>query len=242
MKNTIEDLKKLYRSSRRIAVITGAGISTNCGIPDFRGPNGLYSRKDIPAELLFDIDYFRKDPTLFYTHIGVLWESFVTAEPSPAHKILAGDEQEGKVSVITQNIDGLHQKAGSKKIVSAHGDFTSFYCMSCGEETTDIKHIYTDTLGKKVPRCACGGVMKPRVVFFGEGIIGMDVALRWVQEADFVLVIGSSLQVYPVASLPLSRKKGVPLAIINKGRTGYDEHADIKLDDDIDKVMIEITS
>jgi NAD-dependent deacetylase len=172
----------------------------------------------------------------------VLWESFVTAEPSLAHKILAVGEHEGKISVITQNIDGLHQKAGSKKIVSAHGDFTSFYCTSCGFETTDITGIYRETLDKKVPRCSCGGVMKPRVVFFGEGIIGMDAALRLVQDADFVLVIGSSLQVYPVASLPLSRKKGVSLAIINKGRTGYDEHADIKLDDDIDKVMIEITS
>lgn len=242
MKKDIDDLKKLYQTSRKTAVITGAGISTNCGIPDFRGPKGLYSRKDIPAELLFDIDYFHKDPSLFYTHIGVLWESFVKADPSPAHKILADPATKDRIKIITQNIDGLHQKAGSEKIVSAHGDFTSFYCTSCRKESSDISGIYAVTLSRQVPKCSCGGVMKPRVVFFGEGIIGMDTALRWIEEADFVLVIGSSLQVYPVASLPLSRKSSVPLAIINKGQTGYDAHADIKIDDDIDKVMTEITA
>jgi NAD-dependent deacetylase len=231
-------LNDYISNANRIAVITGAGISTNSGIPDFRGPNGLYSRKDIPAELLFDISYFYSDPSLFYTHIGALWESFLEAEPTLTHKVLARLEEMGKVSaIITQNIDGLHQKAGSKKIISAHGDFTQFQCTSCSAMYSDLTDIIPAVLQKKIPHCTCGGVLKPRVVFFGESIIGMEKAEKEIEHADLLLVIGSSLLVYPVASFPVFRCDSTPLVIINKGDTPYDSQANLKIDDDIDSAF-----
>jgi NAD-dependent deacetylase len=231
-------LRDYIADAKQIAVITGAGISTNSGIPDFRGPNGLYSRKDIPAELLFDVSYFHKDPSLFYTHIGSLWEAFLKAEPTRTHFLLAKLENMGKISVIiTQNIDGLHQKAGSKKIISAHGDFTQFYCTSCSTVYSDLSEIITTVLQNNIPYCACGGVLKPRVVFFGEPIIGMEKAEKEIEQADLLLVIGSSLVVYPVASFPVFRKNNTPFIIVNKGDTPYDNQANLKIDDDIDSVF-----
>jgi NAD-dependent deacetylase len=231
----------LLLNSKKIVAITGAGISTSAGIPDFRGPNGLYSRKDIPAEQLFDIDYFRTDPSLFYSHINDLWEPFVSAKPTIAHCALASLEVKGILDVvITQNIDGLHHKAGSKNVISAHGNFEEFICMSCGKTTTDIESIRKVVVAKQIPRCSCNGVLKPQVVFFGEAVLGMDRAVASVSHADLLLVVGSSLVVHPVASLPRYKKQDTPLVIINKGDTPYDAYADIKIESDIDSVFLEI--
>jgi NAD-dependent deacetylase len=238
MKKSSYSLFDYVSNAKKIAVITGAGISTNSGIPDFRGPNGLYSQKDIPADLLFDVSYFHNDPSLFYKFIGPLWEAFLKAEPTLTHYILAKLEKMGKISVIiTQNIDGLHQKAGSKNIISAHGDFTQFYCTTCSSCYLDLTDIIDTVMKKNIPHCTCGGVLKPRVVFFGESIIGMEKAEDEVGKAELLLVIGSSLVVYPVASFPVFRRDTTPLVIINKGETPYDSQTDLKIDDDIDSVF-----
>jgi NAD-dependent deacetylase len=241
MWDSLKKLSDLLSISNSIVVITGAGISTNAGIPDFRGPNGLYHRKDIPAEKLFDIDYFLKDPELFYRYIGTLWDSFVSAVPTITHEFLALLEHNGKIhTIITQNIDGLHRKAGSKNVIPAHGDFTMFVCLACRKTFTDIALIREQIGQGNVPLCRCGGVLKPCVVFFGESIIGMDESIDAVHAADCIVAIGTSLVVHPIASLPRMRKSGVPLIIINKGETGYDHEADLKIEDDIDQVFIKI--
>ena len=234
-----EKFDEIIASSGRIAALTGAGISTSAGIPDFRGPNGLYSRKDIPAELLFDIDHFRKDPTLFYTHIGPFWKSFMDAEPTTGHRFLAKLEAEGKLSgIVTQNIDGLHEKAGSKHVIPIHGDFRSFACVKCGRTADDIGGVFETAMKAEVPRCgACGGAMKPAVVFFGEQVIGVDEAVDLMRSADAVLVIGSSLVVYPAAALPRYRDEHAKLVIMNKGATYLDREADCAIDGDIDSFL-----
>ena len=234
-----EIFDKIIASSGRIAALTGAGISTSAGIPDFRGPKGLYSRKDIPAELIFDIDHFRKDPTLFYTHIGPLWKSFVEASPTEGHRFLARLESDGKLAgIITQNIDGLHEKAGSKKVIPIHGDFRSFVCMKCGRKTDELDAVFEMTMAAQVPRCSsCGGTLKPTVVFFGEQVNGVDEAVELMRSADAVLVIGSSLVVYPAAALPRYRREIAKLIIINKGATYLDHEADCVIDEDIDSFL-----
>jgi NAD-dependent deacetylase len=238
MKNG-EIFESIILSSRNIVALTGAGISTSAGIPDFRGPNGLYSRKDIPADKLFDIDYFRKDPSLFYTHIGPLWKSFDAAAPTAGHKFLARLEREGRLSgIITQNIDGLHEKAGSHNVVPIHGDFRSFFCVSCGEKKEDTRTIFSQAMEGHIPRCSsCGGTMKPSVVFFGEQIAGMDESVELISNADLILVIGSSLVVYPAAALPRYRKPAARLIIMNRGSTYLDSEADCVIDEDIDSFL-----
>jgi NAD-dependent deacetylase len=241
MEKQISDLNMLLSKSKRIVALTGAGISTSSGIPDFRGPNGLYSRKEIPAELLFDIDYFRKDPSLFYSHIGELWDLFMKAEPSIAHKSLSRLEQQGILSaVITQNIDGLHHKAGSRNVIPVHGDFESFFCIRCGFRTDDIQDIFSLVARKEIPRCSCGGVMKPNVIFFGEPVFGMDAAVEFVKRADLMMVIGSSLVVFPAASLTQYRSDTCSLVILNKGETPDDRKAVLKIDEDIDSVFSQL--
>jgi len=235
MNSHIENAVSILLKSHNMVIITGAGISTNAGIPDFRGPGGLYSRKDIPAENLFDIDYFYRDPSLFYTNIGELIDSFVTAVPTQSHITIADLEHSGKLLLtVTQNIDGLHQRAGSRKIICAHGDFSEFYCIHCGTATIDTAPIFDTIRTKRIPYCSCGGVMKPRVVFFGEGVIGMNESMEAISHADCVLVAGSSLVVHPVASLPKYRNSGTPLIIVNRGETPYDSSADFKIETDTD--------
>ena len=164
----------LIIKSNYIVALTGAGISTNAGIPDFRGPNGLYSKKDIPADKIFDLNYFREDPGLFYTYIPELLNEFDKARPTKGHLFLKKLEDLGKLkTIITQNIDGLHTKAGNANIIEIHGNFNRYYCLECNSEVLstdsdfeDFKNIIRE---KKVPKCKkCNGTMKPNVVFFGE--------------------------------------------------------------------------
>ena len=234
-----EIFDKIISGSKRIAALTGAGISTSAGIPDFRGPKGLYSRRDIPAELIFDIDHFRRDPSLFYTHIGPLWKSFVEASPTEGHRFLARLESDGKLAgIITQNIDGLHEKAGSKKVIPIHGDFRSFICVKCGSSTEELDAVFETTMEGDVPRCKkCGGALKPAVVFFGEQVNGVEEAVELMRSADAVLVIGSSLVVYPAAALPRYRSSQAKLVIMNRGATYLDNKADCVIDEDIDTFL-----
>ncbi len=232
------DIRKgidIISKARKIVAITGAGISTNAGIPDFRGANGLYRRTDVSFERLFDIEVFRRDPSFFYTHIGDLLDSLLCAEPTAAHRGIAALESEGRLLLtVTQNIDGLHQKAKSERVICAHGDFSEFFCISCGRVAENYDEVASFAMRREVPYCPCGGAMKPRVVFFGEAIIGMEQSVLAVREADCILIVGSSLVVHPVALLPRFKPPKAPLVIINKGETPYDDVADAKYDIDAD--------
>lgn len=234
----------LIMKSNYIVALTGAGISTNAGIPDFRGPKGLYSRKDIPAEKIFDLNYFREDPTLFYKHIGELLNKFKKAKPTKGHLFLKKLQDLGKLkAVVTQNIDGLHTKAGNSNVIEIHGNFNKFICVNCNHEVTSEDKGYAEILTKikekKVPKCKkCKkGALKPNVVFFGEYVRDLEIALTEVQRADVLITMGSSLSVYPASTLPSYVRDESKLIIINSQDTPYDVKAKVVLHDDIDDVV-----
>jgi NAD-dependent deacetylase len=210
-------------------VLTGAGVSTESGIPDFRSRAGIWRRYD-PMEYA-TIDAFRRDPAKvweFYAQrLGVLAE----ARPNPAHRALAELEQLGLVeAVITQNVDRLHQAAGSQRVIEVHGSIRSASCLDCGHHEEYERVV---ELGP-VPGCTeCGAVLKPDVVMFGEFLPAgaMEEASELARAARLLLVVGSSLEVYPVAALPdESLQAGGRLAIVNRGPTSYDRRADLKID------------
>ncbi len=193
---------ELIRQSKNIIVLTGAGISTNAGIPDFRGPQGLYTSRLYDAEKVFDISYFLKDPKPFYefAHDFIALES--TIKPTAAHNALAALEGAGKIkAVITQNIDGLHQKAGSQKVLDMHGSFLSSHCLRC-RKTFNYDELRSMVLQHVIPHCSCRGIIKPDIVFFGEDVKYYHQALELAQSADLFFIIGTSCVVYPAASLP----------------------------------------
>ncbi len=231
-------LMELIGKSQYIVALTGAGISTRSGIPDFRGPKGIYSRGDIPGEQLFDIKIFRENPSLFYTHIGELFEGSLNAQPSLGHRFLKKLEDLGKLKcVITQNIDGLHHKAGNTNIISVHGDFENFVDLETNELEPVNDKIIAAIRKKQVPKNKAGHVLKPNIVFFGEPVSGLEKALTEVQKADLLICMGTSLQVYPVAQLPGYLTDETKLVIMNQGSTPYDKDADLVLDMDIEEIV-----
>ena len=174
----------LIKNARSIAVLSGAGISTNAGIPDFRGPKGLYVTKKYDADRIFDIQYFLKDPKPFYEFARDFIGLEQKIKPTPAHRFLAELEGTGKLSgVITQNIDSLHQKAGSKRVYEIHGSFWESFCRDCGEKF-DYATMQEKIFVEDVPRCSCGGLIKPDIVFFGENVKFLEDSYRLAQEAD----------------------------------------------------------
>ena len=227
----VEYLVRLIEEKNRIFVLTGAGVSTESGIPDFRGEKGLYTEY---PEYVFDIDYFRKDPSLFYEVTKKLLPKLLNAKPNPAHKFVYKLEEMGKLLLVaTQNIDGLHQKAGNKKVVELHGSYKISHCLKCGKELSleDLAKALENTT---VPKCECGGVIKPDVVFFGEPLPqdALIKAQEAAKKANLCIVMGSSLTVYPAAYLPLiCVQERVPLVIINKGETALDSFASLKIED-----------
>jgi NAD-dependent deacetylase len=235
-------LMDLIQKSQYIVALTGAGISTKAGIPDFRGPDGLYSRRDFPAEKLFDLEYFKKDPSLFYSHIYELVDIFTNAKPTRGHLLLHKLEVLGKLkTVVTQNIDGLHQKAGNSYVIELHGNFDKFHCVLCMDEISHedphYSEIKKDIMDKKVPKCRkCEGFYKPNVVFFGEYVRDLEKALTEVQKADLLITLGTSLSVYPAGMLPSYIKDESKLVIINEQETPYDGKAKVVLHEDIDTV------
>jgi NAD-dependent deacetylase len=233
----------LIMKSNYIVALTGAGISTKAGIPDFRGPNGIYSRKDIPSDKIFDYNYFHEDPTLFYSYIYELLELFQKAKPTKGHRWLKKLQDLGKLkTVVTQNIDGLHLQAGNNQVIEIHGNFNKFYCMQCNHEVNvkdeEYSIIMDKVKAKSVPYCEkCGGTYKPNVVFFGEYVRDLEKALTEVQKADLLITIGTSLTVYPAAMLPGYLADTSKLVIINNDETPYDTKAKVVLNDDIDVVV-----
>ena len=231
MKRLIEALK----NAKSIAAMTGAGVSTLCGIPDFRGPQGLYRQPD--AERIFDIDWFDRDPSIYYRGCRELVYGLDRFQPGPVHLALKHLEEIGRLDgIATQNIDMLHQKAGSTNVYEVHGSPILHHCRQCKDEKTfdEIREMIEANggiakLGEPyVPRCACGGVYKSDITFFGESL--PEVAFAKSQElairADVMLVLGTSLTVYPAAGLPrLTLQRGGKVFIVNAQPTPLDEYA-----------------
>ena len=226
-------LAALLRDSQPCVVLTGAGVSTESGIPDFRSPTGIWAQFD-PLEYA-SLDAFRRDPERVWRFYAPRFGMLTAAEPNPAHRALAELEELGLVqAVVTQNIDMLHRRAGSREVIEVHGSIATSTCPSCGatSELADVLPLIEQ--GEGVARCPrCGAVLKPDVVFFGELLpsAAIDRAYELARGARLCLVVGSALEVYPVAELPLETlRAGGRLAIVNRGPTALDGRADVKVD------------
>jgi NAD-dependent deacetylase len=206
----------LIREAERIAVLTGAGVSTAAGIPDFRGPRGLYVTRQYDPEKTFDIGYFDRDPSYFFAFARDFVQLVEQVQPTLTHRFLAVLEARGPLdAVITQNIDGLHQKAGSHRVLEVHGSVHHGHCRRCGK-AYGYETLRAKVLAEDIARCeACDGVVKPDIVFFGEAVREMEEASRAAARADVFLVIGSSLTVYPAALLP--QYAGGRVIVVNQG-------------------------
>jgi NAD-dependent deacetylase len=231
-------LAELLRGSERAVVLTGAGISVPSGIPDFRTPGkGLWEKVD-PMEVAH-IDAWRRDPDRFWSFYGDRFASLMDREPNAAHLAVAELERRGLVrGVITQNIDRLHRLAGTQRLVEIHGSIDRSLCMICGGRVTLERVLELLAAGDGgAPECeACVSPLKPDVVLFGEMLpeAAMAEAQELAAEADLMLCIGSSLEVYPVAGLPgVTRAAGGAIALVTAGPTPYDADAEIKLDGDV---------
>jgi NAD-dependent deacetylase len=231
----IERLAELLRESSRTVALTGAGISVPSGIPDFRSPGtGLWENVD-PMEVAH-LDVFLNDPGRFWSYYRPRFGMLSHKEPNPAHRALARLEERGMLdAVITQNIDTLHRKAGSRNVVEVHGTIETGSCWTCKTSypLAEIEPLF-DPDG--IARCACGGPVKPDVVLFGE-MLPEDAMLEahaLCERADLLLCVGTSLEVYPVAGLPsVTRAAGGAVAIVTKGPTPYDGEAEVRLDGDV---------
>ena len=221
----LETLKQWVRESNRIVFFGGAGVSTESGIPDFRGVDGLYHQKfEYPPEVIISHSFYKRDPAYFFRFYRekMLPLGF---EPNVTHRKLAQWEQEGKLlGVVTQNIDGLHQKAGSQKVYELHGSVLRNYCVLCGK-------FYSAEFVKnhpEIPRCDCGGIVKPDVVLYEESLNSntIEAAVDAISGADLLIVAGTSLTVYPAAGL-VNYYRGNRMVLINKDVTPFDHQADL---------------
>ena len=235
--NEAARLAELIRAARSVVALTGAGISVPSGIPDFRSPGtGLWENVD-PMEVAH-IDVFRSDPERFWHFSGMRFQSLEDKQPNPAHLALAELEEAGLLhAVITQNIDRLHTRAGSRELVEVHGSIASSSCLVCGVryELGDVR-VRHEGDAKGVPRCDCGAALKPDVVLFGEllPVAEIERAERLALGADLMLCIGSSLDVFQVAQLPeLTLGSGGKLAILTKGPTPFDRQAAVRMRGDV---------
>ncbi len=231
----MERLKQLIDQSEYCVAFTGAGISTLSGISDFRGKDGFYKRNDIDPNKIFELNYFMSTPEYYYTKSKNFIYDVDQKEPNIVHKVLAKLEQEGKVkTVITQNIDMLHQKAGTKNIIEIHGTPALHHCLKCGEEYT-YDEIVEIIAKEPVPYCRkCGGLVKPDIIFFGEMLdeTAINRAVEESSKADLMLILGSSLVVQPAASLPLyTKRNGGKFVIVNNEPTPLDYMAEKRYDD-----------
>lgn len=233
-----ETLKQWIEESSNIVFFGGAGVSTESGIPDFRSVDGLYSMKyDYPPEQMLSHDFFVRKPEEFFRFYRD--KILVTnIDPNPAHIKLAQWEAEGKLkAIVTQNIDGLHQKAGSKVVYELHGSIHRNFCRKCGKFYTAEQLMEMDN----VPRCSCGGIIKPDVVCYGESLDSgvLHAAMDAISRADMLIIGGTSLVVYPAAGL-IDLFNGKHLVLINKTATQRDDMADLIIRDPIGKVFSEL--
>jgi len=235
MENALDTLRRWITGSRKMVFFGGAGVSTESGIPDFRGAGGLYSQEfDEPAEVMLSRQYF-------FTHTEKFYEFYKRkvlapdAKPNPAHIKLARWEADGKLlAVITQNIDGLHQAAGSKHVLELHGSAGCNHCVKCA-----AAYSLSDIMSARgVPRCRCGGIIKPDVVLYGEPLDDgvFRAAVTALDQADLLLVAGTSLSVYPAAGL-INAYHGEHIALINHTPTDRDHMADLIIRDSVGAVL-----
>ena len=233
-----ETLKQWVQESKRIVFFGGAGVSTESGIPDFRSQDGLYNMKyKYPPETIISHPFFMRNPEEFYRFYRDKM-LFPDAQPNAAHRKLAEWEAEGKLlAVVTQNIDGLHQAAGSKKVYELHGSVHRNYCMRCG------KFYGLDFImkGEGVPKCECGGTIKPDVVLYGENLDNdcINGACDAISRADMLIIGGTSLAVYPAAGL-IDLYRGNRLVLVNLSATPQDSRADLVIHEKIGKVFSEL--
>lgn len=237
--NEIERFKELVGNSDNIVFFGGAGVSTESGIPDFRSVDGLYNQKyDYPPETILSHTFFRRNTEEFYRFYRAKMLA-LDAKPNAAHKKLAQWEQEGKLkAVVTQNIDGLHQAAGSKMVYELHGSVHRNYCQKCGA-FYDARYMLES---KGIPKCEkCGGIIKPDVVLYGEGLddATMRGAIRAISHADVLIIGGTSLTVYPAAGL-IDYYNGNKLVLINKSVTPMDSRADLLVQGPIGEIFSQL--
>lgn len=230
-----ETLKKWLDESRNIVFFGGAGVSTESKIPDFRSTDGLYNQEyDYPPETILSHTFYMRKTEEFYRFYRNKM-LFPNAEPNRAHKALAKLEADGKLrAVITQNIDGLHQKAGSKEVLELHGSVLRNYCMRCGKFYGIDAVLQSDG----VPKCSCGGTIKPDVVLYEEGLDQQTIqrSVRYIAQADVLIIGGTSLTVYPAAGL-IDYYLGSKLVLINKSVTPMDDRADLVISGAIGEVL-----
>jgi len=228
----VDTLAALVQEHQPCVVLTGAGISTESGIPDFRSPTGIWAEYD-PMEYA-TIEAFRRDPLKVWEFYALRFEALTRAEPNPGHLALAALERRGLVqSLITQNIDGLHDRAGSQDVVEVHGSIRTARCLECGERVP-LDQVVSALREAPAPQCpSCGSILKPDVVMFGEllPVEAIDRAFELAHGAGLLLVVGSSLEVHPVAALPEEAvAAGAKLAIVNRGPTPVDHLASTRIE------------
>ncbi|MGN0606917.1 MAG: NAD-dependent protein deacylase [Oscillospiraceae bacterium] len=234
----IQDLQNMIDECEKIVFFGGAGVSTESGIPDFRSVDGLYNQKyKYPPEQILSHTFFMKKTSEFYEFYR---DKMIctSAKPNKAHLKLADMEKSGKLTaVITQNIDGLHQSAGNKKVYELHGSVLRNYCMKCGK-FYDVNAIINST---DIPKCECGGIIKPDVVLYEEGLDNNTVngAVNAISQADMLIIGGTSLNVYPAASF-VDYFHGKYTVLINRDSTPYDRKADLVIHENIGEVMNKI--
>ena len=238
MDSNIERLKAMIAESDNIVFFGGAGVSTESGIPDFRSVDGLYNQKwKYPPETILSHSFFERWPEEYYRfHREKLVVDGV--KPNRAHIRLAELEAAGKLrAVITQNIDGLHQAAGSKNVLELHGSILRAYCSRCRRPYD----AYAMNHGEGVPRCTCGGVIRPDIVLYEEPLDQdiMERAVRYIRNADVLIVGGTSLNVYPAAGL-INYYRGDKLVLVNLSSTPYDSYADLVINEKIGEVFAQI--
>ena len=235
MQDKIKELKELIDNSNNIVFFGGAGVSTESGIPDFRSKDGLYNQKyKYPPEEILSHTFFMNNTKEFYEFYNEKMNS-LKYEPNITHTKLTELENEGKLkAIITQNIDGLHQKAGSKNVLELHGSVLRNYCMVC-KKFYDGEYIFKN---KGIPKCTCGGIIKPDVVLYEEGLDDNTVikSIQAIANADVLIVAGTSLTVYPASGL-INYYRGNKLVLINRDKTNYDNRANLVINDSLGSVF-----
>lgn len=236
----LEQLAEMLERAKRVAFLGGAGLSTESGIPDFRSSNGVYAALQAygrPPEELLSHDFFLRHTDVFFDYYR-RYLIHPEAKPNPAHQALARLEQRGKLTaVITQNIDGLHQQAGSRNVLELHGSVYRNHCMQCGR-SYPVEAVLS---AEAVPHCECGGIIKPDVVLYGEGLdpATLTAAVEAVSRADMLLIGGTQLSVYPAAGL-VDYFRGRDLAVINLTATPRDAEAALTIRRPIGEVLAEV--
>ena len=229
MENMYSEAAHIIKKSNNIVFFTGAGVSTECGIPDFRSEDGLYSKKynfKYSPEEILSSTFFKTNPDIFYQYLRENM-TFSNIEPNYGHYAIAELEKRGKLkAVVTQNIDGLHQKAGSKNVLELHGSLSRYSCTKCGKTYSNKDLEKYDA----VPLCSCGGIIRPDVVLYEEMLDEETIykSVDHIKHADVLVVAGTSLSVYPAAGF-VNYFRGDRLIFINKDQTPFDERADIKI-------------